>query len=286
MKLNSADRILHQQFSEYGLNAREWLRKCALLLPEIDRRLIWRKKNFSGIYEYAAKLAGMSRASVDDALRIMKKVEEIPALLPIVEEKGLNRIRPLLNIITPENQDFWVEKAKTMSRHTLAIYVQNFRSEFRTGPESQPENATVSFQVRPELAKKLEVLKKRADFEELLNRFIESVDPPKAKIEPAKSRHIPVATQREVLNRTSGLCAYPSCTRPATSFHHTQRFALGKVHDPRRLQALCTAHERLAHLGLIENEEKAPEKWQLREEPDRADYKFYIDRFVSLYRPT
>lgn len=135
MKLNSADRILHQQFSEYGLNAREWIRKCALLLPEIDRRLIWKKKNFSGIHEYAAKLAGMSRESVDDALRIMKKVEEIPALLPIVEEKGLNRIRPLLNIITPENQDFWVEKAKTMSRHTLAIYVQNFRSEFRTGPE-------------------------------------------------------------------------------------------------------------------------------------------------------
>lgn len=286
MKLNAADRILHQQFSEYGLNAREWIRKCALLLPEIDRRLIWKKKNFSGIHEYAAKLAGMSRASVDDALRIMKKVESLPSLLSIVEKKGLNRVRPILGIVSQENQDFWAEKARTMSKNVLETYVKNFRLESRTSTANQPENITISFQIRPELAKKLEVLKKRTDFEELLNRFVESVEPPQIEIEPAKSRHIPVATQREVSNRTSGLCAYPSCTRPATSFHHTQRFALEKVHDPRRLQALCTAHERLAHLGLIENEETAPENWRLREEPDRADYKFYIDRFVSLYRPT
>ena len=286
MKLNPADRIIHQQFSEYGLNAREWLRKCALLLPEIDRRMIWKKRNFSGIYEYAAKLAGMSRASVEDALRIMKKVEEIPALRPIVEEKGLNRIRPLLKIINVENQDFWIEKARSMSRHTLATYIQGFRLESRTGPEVQPEKAIVTFQVRLALAKKLEVLKKRTDFEELLTRFAESFDAPQAELEPAKSRHIPVATQREVTNRTSGLCAYPSCTKPATSFHHTQRFGLERVHDPQRLQALCTAHERLAHLGLIENEEKSPENWRLLEEADQANYKFYIDRFVSLYRPT
>ncbi|MFA4814777.1 MAG: hypothetical protein WC924_04835 [Candidatus Gracilibacteria bacterium] len=286
MKLNSVDQILHKQFSEYGLNAKEWLRKCALLLPEIDRRFIWKKKGFSGIYEYAAKLAGMSRGSVADALRIMKKVEEIPALRQIVEEKGLNRIRPLLSIINTENQDFWVEKAKSMSRHTLATYIQNYRLEGRTSPEIQPVKVIVYFQVRPELAKKLEVLKKREDFEELLNRFVESVDRPSSQPEPAKSRSIPMAIKREVMSRTSGLCAYPSCTKSATSLHHTQRFALEKVHNSRQIQALCTAHERLAHLGLIENEEKSPENWRLREEPSQSDYKFYVDRFVRLYRPT
>ncbi len=286
MKLNAADRIIHQQFSEYGLNAREWLRKCALLLPEIDRRMIWKKRNFSGIYEYAAKLAGMSRASVDEALWVLKKVKDKPELMEVIKEKGILRVRPVVAIATPETAAFWAEKARSMSKNTLETYAKNYRLELIPGNKTQPENATVTFQVRPALAKKLEVIKKRADFEEQLARFAESFDAPPAQIEPAKSRHIPVATQREVDSRTSGLCAYPSCTKPATSFHHTQRFGLERVHDPQRLQALCTAHERLAHLGLIENEEKSPESWRLLEEADQTDYKFYIDRFVSLYRPT
>ena len=286
MKLNSTDQTLHRQFSEYGLNAREWLRKCALLLPEIDRRQVWRKKKFSSIYEYAAKLAGMSRSSVEDALRIMKKVEVYPDLLAIIQAKGLNRVRPLLGVINEENQAFWVEKAQTMSKNTLATYVKNYRSESRTGPASQPEKSTISFNVGPQLAKKLEAFKKRANFEQLLNQFIDSLEAKTVELSPAKSRHIPTAIKREVSLRSSGLCAYPSCTKPATSFHHTQRFALQKVHDPQRLQAVCTAHERLAHLGLIENEEKNPVTWKVKSEPDKTSFKFYVDRFVSLYRPT
>ena len=66
---------LHKQFVEYGKNAREWMRKCELLLPEIERKKIWKRKNFLSIYEYAAKLAGMSKHKVDDSLRILRKIE-------------------------------------------------------------------------------------------------------------------------------------------------------------------------------------------------------------------
>jgi hypothetical protein len=286
MKLNSADQILHRQFSEYGLNAREWLRKCAILLPEIDRRQVWKKKKFSSIYEYAAKLAGMSRSSVEDALRIMKKIENFPSLLNLVEKKGLNRVRPILGIITEGNQEFWAEKAQEMSKNTLEIYVKNYRVESRTSTALQPEKSTVTFNVHPSLAKKLDVFKKRANFEELLNQFMVDLDAKTPELTAAKSRTIPVAIKREVSARSSGLCAYPFCTKPATSFHHTQRFALEKVHDPQRLQALCTAHERLAHLGLIENEEKTPSAWSLKEKADPFDFKSYVDGFVRLYRPT
>src|SRR3990170_8617878 len=75
---------LHQQFSEYGKNAKEWLRKCALLLPEIAEKQVWRRKGFSSIYEYAAKLAGMSRSSVDEALRVLSRIEDKPALQELV----------------------------------------------------------------------------------------------------------------------------------------------------------------------------------------------------------
>lgn len=286
MKLNSADQILHRQFSEYGLNAREWLRKCALLLPEIDRRQIWKKKGCSSIYEYAAKLAGMSRGMVDEALWVLRKAENHPELMKVIEEKGVHRVRPIISLTTPETASFWAEKARSMSKNTLETYAKNYRLELIPGNKMQAQKSTVLFDVSPALAKKLEVFKKRANFEELLNQFMDDLDAKTAELTAAKSRHIPVEVKREVSTRSSGLCAYPSCKKPATSFHHTQRFALEKVHDPQRLQALCTAHERLAHLGLIENEENSPSAWRLKERADPLDFKAYVDGFVRLYRPT
>lgn len=68
--------LLHQKFQKYGANAREWMRKCVVLLPEIEKYRIWEQKGFCSIYEYAAKLAGMSRDQVNEALRILWKVED------------------------------------------------------------------------------------------------------------------------------------------------------------------------------------------------------------------
>lgn len=288
--MNKADLQVHQQFSDYGRNAREWMRKCVLLLPEIERRQIWRKRGCSSIFEYAAKLAGMSRATVEDGLRIMKKVEEMPALKAVVESRGINRVRPILGVATPETADFWVEKAKSMAKNTLEMYVRNYRSESRTSTASEPVKTSVTVELAVELAKRLEMAKKRPDFEERLEKFLETMEEEVDESAPEPvcggGRHIPMEINRFVVRRTGGLCAWPSCTREATSLHHTQRWRLEKVHDPARLHGLCTAHERLAHLGLIENEEAAPSTWKLRENPDPLAGKRFIDQFVALYRPT
>ena len=66
--------------------------------------------------------------------------------------------------------------------------------------------------------------------------------------------------------------------------HHTQRWAFENVHDPDRLPLLCTAHERIAHEGLIENEELSPENWRLRDYADPIGRKAYIDSLVNLHR--
>ncbi|MEK7085756.1 MAG: hypothetical protein AAB953_01960, partial [Patescibacteria group bacterium] len=118
---------LHEKFSEYGRNAKEWTRKCVLLLPEIEKQQVWLKKGFGSIYEYAAKLAGMTRGQVEDALYILRKIEDKQALLKVVEEKGLNSIRPVVAIATEKDQNFWARKAMEMSHHTLATYVREFR---------------------------------------------------------------------------------------------------------------------------------------------------------------
>ncbi|MBI5152520.1 hypothetical protein HZA39_03225, partial [Candidatus Peregrinibacteria bacterium] len=128
---NTAEKILekslHEKFVLYGKNAREWARKCALLLPEIAKHRIWEKKGFENIYEYARILAGMSTNAVNDALWIGRKIENKPALRRVAEEKGANAIKPVVSLATPENESFWAEKANGMSVHTLETYVKEFK---------------------------------------------------------------------------------------------------------------------------------------------------------------
>ena len=323
---------LHQQFSVYGKNAREWLRKCALLLPEIEEKQVWRRKGFSSIHEYAAKLAGMSRYAVDDALRILRRIEDKPVLRELVAEVGINRVRSVVAIATQETQEFWAKKVKTMSKHTLATYVHDYRLEFGPGPESQPVKVNISLKLKPDLAKRLEKLKTEGDIEVLLERFLDQVEAeasqgpvreqkeqahgltmesvslpadikaqqpitkpqaatksPVTKPQPVatSSRYIPAAIKRYVINKYYGLCAYKTCKHPYKILHHTQRFALEKVHDPDRLMPLCKEHERIAHQGLIAHEEAAPEQWRIREEVPAAakdSPKHRIDMLVMARR--
>lgn len=128
-QFDSGDKILHKKFVLYGANAKEWMRKCVLLLPEIDRRKIWRKKRFGSIYEYAAKIAGMSREKVNESLRIFAKVEDKPALMRVIEEKGISAVRPVATIVTSETSEFWADKSKNMSVNELETYVRDFKRQ-------------------------------------------------------------------------------------------------------------------------------------------------------------
>lgn len=330
---------LHQKFVEYGRNAKEWLRKCALLLPEIDRKKIWKKRGFGSIFEYAGKLAGMSRSSVEDALRILKKIEDKRELRKVVEEKDLNAIRPIVAIATKETADFWASKASQLTKNTLEAYVREFKKhgmikmeetygshlpssnlkdEFsvnfkkndgkifsficRTSTEIEAENLhqfsgtlntgsnqeSLTMTLDPEIAAELKKLKGEDDWNALMKELLELR---KQKLEQEKplpietdSRHIPEKIKKFVLQRTRGQCAYPACGKKGTILHHTQRFALKNIHDPDRLFPLCKEHERIAHHGLIANEEQETKAWRILDKPIWWKSKRMIDQKVINYR--
>ncbi|MBD3330996.1 hypothetical protein GF354_05745 [Candidatus Peregrinibacteria bacterium] len=46
VKLSEKERTLHEAFVGCGRNAKEWMRKCELMLPKIESERIWRKKGF------------------------------------------------------------------------------------------------------------------------------------------------------------------------------------------------------------------------------------------------
>lgn len=126
-KLSEKEQTIHQQFQTYGRNAREWIRKCQMLLPLIEKYQIWKKRNFPSVYAYAYQLAGMNKRQVREALRIMRHVEDKPALKRVVEEYGINRVKPVVSVATEETAEFWAEKSQEMSKNTLETYVREWK---------------------------------------------------------------------------------------------------------------------------------------------------------------
>jgi len=349
---------LHNKFVQYGQNAKEWTRKCMLLLPKIEKYRIWQTKGFSSIYEYAAKLAGMSRHQVNEGLRILKKLENKPALKQIVAEKGIWAVKPASSIATKETAEFWAEKCRSMSVRSLECYVKEFRiasglSEenqnntasniqqniffenqgrhvaavnrdlqknpteasdnqglFKNNDKMEPgacttqsENSTANpppplsapppqtglfLQLSPQTLNQLEKLKGQNTwgqlFQTLLTEREKYYELTKPKPVKTHSRPIPAKIKKYVLQKANNTCQFPGCTKSAEILHHTKRFSLTKTHDPDHIAPLCKEHERLCHLGLVENEDKPPQTWKVRLKPDKTDLKYLIDQRVNEHR--
>lgn len=279
---------LHQQFTDYGKNAKEWMRKCILLLPEIAKHEVWRKKGFSCIYEYAAKLAGMTRGQVDDALYILRKIEDKPMLKQVVEKKGINAVRPVISIATAENEGFWANKVKEMGHHTLRAYVK----EFRGAPKNGNATKIISMQLSAKLQNELQKIKGDKDWEEVMRKFIDlynknlEIELAQDKPNSVKNtpRAIPQRIKNYVLKRSDGQCEFPNCYKKHEHLHHTNRFSSDKTHDPDQVIALCRIHHDLAHHGLINNENQPPQTWQIRKDPDLTSLNRYVDEQLQFYR--
>ncbi len=266
---------LHKKFVMYGSQVLKWRRKCELLLPEINRKQIWKEKRYSSIYEYAAKLAGMSRSSVDKALWVMKKIENKPELRKVVEDKGVNSVVPVANLATKETASFWADKAASMSKNALEAYAKECRKESNLSP-GKP--VRVVMDLDPEIAAKLEKMKGDKSWDEFMSELINKEKPPKVQTE---SRYVPSKIKKHVLDQTSGKCA--CCNRKAEVLHHVDRFAKSHEHDPDKLVPLCEGHHQLAHLGYIANEHMSPAKWKVRDQarPSAIDLKWCSYRIRS-----
>ena len=317
-KIEAKDQALHEKFSEYGQNAKLWTRRCAMMLPEIEKREIWKKKGFVSIYDYALKVAGMSYNTTCEALRVLKKVGDKPALMEVIEKKGIYAVKPVAMVATNMDQEFWAKKAMVMSKNTLEVYVAEycksrprteFEEKFETGQEcgnsmaeqrnSEMQNfqnqcaklsdrMTLIMELEKEVAGELQKLKGGEEWTKLMRELLEArkkaLEEMKPEARERADRYIPAAIRQYVLKKTNGRCAYPGCVREAEILHHTERFSLGRRHDPEKIVGLCKAHERLAHLSLIANEEGAAERWCVRKEARWDGIDKMVDTMVGEYR--
>lgn len=292
-KLSSKDKTIHDQFARYGKNAKEWMNKCVLMLPKIEKNRIWAKKGFGSIYEYAAKIAGMSRHKVDDSLRIIRKIEDRPKLLEIAKTKGLNSVRPVVTIVTKVTEEFWAKRAMEMSKNTLATYVKDYKNEqtnlvekSRPGTRSPAINdleranddarytlaesskIQISMKLDPEIFVLLKNLKGNADWNELMKKLLqysqkelesekENLEKEKPPVARTRSHGVTIAIKRYIHKRSKGKCEHPNCNKSGKHIHHIEPFAVKKEHNPDKLLYLCEEHHKIIHLGYIDDDVKS-----------------------------
>jgi hypothetical protein len=275
------DKELFELCQRYGREARKWKNKFISLLPEVYKRRLYRKRKFCSIYEFAAKLGGISKNVVDDAIRLDEKFEKMPELKALMSDVGVSKLKTVAGIAKKETDRFWANKAKTMTRSGLATYIhdikkipgendsenhnlslfdqQNDFSENQNLKTQNTRKSTFSMQLSEKSIFNMQLLKQKLEKEqgEILcwNEVVQMVSgkllveksKPQKNPRPSnpKLRQASTKQRRDALEKTNGKCSINGCNKPATEIHHEKPWAIHKSHDD--LQPLCKDHHELAH---------------------------------------
>lgn len=236
---------IHEKFVYHGKHASKHINECKMLLPEIERQMVWKEKGYGSIYEYAAKLACLSRGQVDDALRIMRRIEDKPELIEVARTKSISAVRPVAAIATKEDAGDWAEKAAKMSKNALELHVRESR------PRTEKQVNTIEMELSQEIEDELKTLKGAGDWETLMRELLEArkrlhKQSKPEKVENAK-RYIPKEIENWVIKTTNSQCAEFGCYKPHHVLHHEDNFAENNCHDPDRIKPLCKEHHELEH---------------------------------------
>jgi hypothetical protein len=237
---------LFELCQDYGRKALEWKRKFTGLLPEVERRRLWEARGFGSVFEFAARLAGISEEQVRTALNLNRSFSDKPALKALLEsgEVSVHKLVRIQSVATVETEDFWAEQAKLLPKKALETLARD---------ERQLPGQPVSLQLDESVKKRLEELQlKGLNVNALLTEFLDGreaeLEAKKAALaEVGGSRYLPVAVRKVLREEHGTKCSIPGCSRAAQEIHHTRRFSLSKSHDPHFLAPLCREHHQLAH---------------------------------------
>jgi len=99
------------------------------------------KKGFGSVYEFAAKLSGISRVYVDTVLRLERRFEDKPILHQalVSGEISPNKLIRIASIATTQNQQELFEAAQKYSRRAMDAFVKDYRAANGTGSGTKNE---------------------------------------------------------------------------------------------------------------------------------------------------
>src|SRR6185312_7408275 len=252
------------------------------IFQKIEEARVFAKMGYTSLFEYGVKALGLSEANTYAFIQVGRKSKTVPALKEAIRSGALtvSKAKKIVSVITPENQEDWLEKAKTLSKEKLekevarenpravvserAKYVSEDRVELRLG-------------ISEELLKKLKRIqdlesqrsRKAASLEDALEKlaetYLEKNDPIK-KAERVRPQlvpglvangvrvKIPAITRHAVNLRDQGQCTHTHtdgsrCEQKRwIETHHIQEVSQGGSNSISNLTTVCFHHHRLRHL--------------------------------------
>jgi hypothetical protein len=131
-----------------SLAAMDEAHKCAVLwFGEVMRRRLYRDLGYSSINQYALTELGFSRSRTGDFIRLVRRLDDLPAVRKAVAsgELGYTKAREIVAVATPTTEKRWLAVAQG-TRKELVREVKRVKCAAKADPaqgELMPSAATV-----------------------------------------------------------------------------------------------------------------------------------------------
>ena len=275
---NIQHKDLHKQFIQLGRERNRITYKLLALLPKIYKGKVYEAEGYATIYDYAARIAGLSPGVVTKAIKLEKKLQNMPHLQKRIETQGINKVGIIAGLATEENEKELADKVDHMSKPALQEYSKESRGKLTTNwqVELDEEMMFMFLKLKKKFGKNLsnkECLRKI--LEGMQEKPNPNLNPNPKKVEKSqnskKTEKIPGEILVQIDSKNRGFqnkkskfrytsvsqkeelgdrCAHLGCCRPAEVFHHIDRFS--EHHNNKNQKPLCKEHHEFAHNGIIE----------------------------------
>jgi hypothetical protein len=112
-----------------ALHAEDRARKCAVLwFADILDRKLYRELGYSSMPQYARRELGFSETRVGDFMRLVRKLDQLPAVKAALPEIGYTKAREIIAVASPRAEEGWVAEARASSRRALVAKVKRVKA--------------------------------------------------------------------------------------------------------------------------------------------------------------
>lgn len=258
---------LHERAVRAARNYRKSEAELIPIIMEIDATEEYRALEHPSLYTYVNQELKLSEGCTQQMILVSRKSRTVPQLMHAIarDEFGVSKAKTIVSVITPENQEEWIEKARTLSTRELEKEVAKARPHARKRDCRQSQgngytrvNLSITDDGMGNLDRVLELMaqKKQKVFslaeavEEMAKEYIKKQDPV-AKADQKTTGIIHVKTK--VHKRDRGECQYrmPNGSRCRSKhfidIHHIKPKSEGGPDTIENLITLCKAHHRMVH---------------------------------------
>jgi 5-methylcytosine-specific restriction endonuclease McrA len=278
---------IHQKAVEAARRFKKAEADLISVLQEVESSKTFVKLGYTSLFQYVVHSLQLSESVASNFITVSRKAKEFPALQAAIDDGKItvSKARKVTAVLTPENQEEWMDKAIELPQRKLEEQVAI------VAPETKVQNGVKAIaedlsQLKVGISKKLEEKLRRVQdlesqrtrravklsetLEALVDLYLEKKDPVKKAERVLKrdadacvARHanqadqsdtgpIPAKTEHQVNLRDGGRCAHfedgKRCeNRRWLEIHHIVPREHGGTNVLENLITLCSAHHRMEH---------------------------------------